>query len=407
MYLLDTAVVAVCLGGLLLLGILEHTRSRRARATIPIRVHVNGTRGKSSVTRLIWAALREAGVPAAGKVTGTSPRLLLPDGTERAISRRGPVSIREQLWLLRVARSHGARAVVAECMAVRPELQWVAEHRMIDATIGVITNVRTDHTEVMGATARDIAMSLANTVPRNGVLVIGDQDIDSVFGAAAERLGTKVLLVDAGASADAGSLPLPWFEANRRIALAVTRELGIADQVALAGMEKAALDPGAARLVRLALGGVSIPCLDARAANDPESLMALLAEYESKLSPGEADTGRGTYPFCLVYNHRSDRPDRFRRFLQEADAISSSGVLLVTGDRPCLTLWHAARKTRGGRPLQYARAEVVAEVLAALFAGSDAPDGSDALHAVVLCGNARGFEPSRMLAIDSSEAPAC
>ena len=35
-------------------------RLRRDLSRIPIRIHVNGTRGKSSVTRLIAGALRES-----------------------------------------------------------------------------------------------------------------------------------------------------------------------------------------------------------------------------------------------------------------------------------------------------------------------------------------------------------
>ena len=48
----------------------------RALNRIPIRIHVNGTRGKSSVTRLISAGLREAGFAVLGKTTGSDPRIL-------------------------------------------------------------------------------------------------------------------------------------------------------------------------------------------------------------------------------------------------------------------------------------------------------------------------------------------
>jgi hypothetical protein len=41
----------------------------RAQPAIPVRIHVNGIRGKSSVTRLIAAALREAGIRTVAKTT--------------------------------------------------------------------------------------------------------------------------------------------------------------------------------------------------------------------------------------------------------------------------------------------------------------------------------------------------
>ena len=141
----------------------------RALAGLPIPFDVNGTRAKSTVTRLVWSALREAGIPAMAKTTGTAPRLLLPDGREIPLGRRGPANVREQLALARHARRLGARAMVVECMAIDPVLQHATERQMIRATIGVITNVRLDHTEAMGRDLETIALSLSNTIPERGV----------------------------------------------------------------------------------------------------------------------------------------------------------------------------------------------------------------------------------------------
>ena len=113
---------------------------RRALRRIAIRIHVNGTRGKSSVTRLIAAALRDHGVPTVAKTTGTSPLLILPDGTEVPVQRDGPPKIRELIWAMRRASRLGARAVVFECMAVDPDLQAVAEHEIMWPTLTVVTN---------------------------------------------------------------------------------------------------------------------------------------------------------------------------------------------------------------------------------------------------------------------------
>src|SRR5512142_1503534 len=126
--------VVICLGVLIALGIVERLVRDRAWRTVPIRIHVNGTRGKSTVTRLVAAALREAGIATMAKVTGTAPRLILADGSERPIVRRTPANVREQAWLLRQARRAGVTAVVAECMAVRPDLQWTSEREIVRAT---------------------------------------------------------------------------------------------------------------------------------------------------------------------------------------------------------------------------------------------------------------------------------
>ncbi|TFH29311.1 MAG: poly-gamma-glutamate synthase PgsB, partial [Myxococcales bacterium] len=64
------------------MGALELILHRRRLKKIPIRIHVNGTRGKTSVTRLIAAGLREAGIRCVAKTTGTVPRFILPNGRE-------------------------------------------------------------------------------------------------------------------------------------------------------------------------------------------------------------------------------------------------------------------------------------------------------------------------------------
>jgi len=376
--------LSACLGVLLLLGLAERVSRDRARAAIPIRIHVNGTRGKSSVTRLIWAALREAGVPAVAKTTGTRPRVLLPDGGEQPVRRRAVANIREQLWLLRLARRTGARAVVAECMAVRPDLQWTAERDMIGATVGVITNVRMDHTEVMGDTLPEIAASMANTIPRNGVLVTGEERFVPLFQRRAERCGARVVLAPVPRASDGGAQHTSLRLAeNRAVALAVARELGIADQVALAGMTGAPPDPGDARAGLVRVGGRDVPWYDAASANDPESLALLLDEW------GGARLDRA----LVVYNHRADRPGRLAAFAARSKALSRSASVVVTGDRPSLVQWRAARRTRGGRPLLFASCRRLGGTL------KDALEAnrSDPLGAVLFCGNTRGLDLERVL----------
>ncbi len=49
----------IILAILIFLGIIENHYHNKALAKIPIRIHVNGARGKSSVTRLIASALHQ------------------------------------------------------------------------------------------------------------------------------------------------------------------------------------------------------------------------------------------------------------------------------------------------------------------------------------------------------------
>src|SRR4030067_801026 len=102
-----------------ILGILEYADHIKNLRSIPVRIHVNGTRGKSSVTRLIAAGLREAGIKTFAKTTGALPRVIIHDGSEYPVFRRGSVHIIEQVRIIAFAARNKAEALVIECMALQ------------------------------------------------------------------------------------------------------------------------------------------------------------------------------------------------------------------------------------------------------------------------------------------------
>lgn len=115
---------------LILNWIWEYRRHLRKVKSIPIRIHVNGTRGKSSVTRLIAAGLRAGGIRTIAKTTGTMPRVIMPDGREAAVIRLMGANIIEQKYIFREAEKHDVQAIVIECMAVNPVFQWITERSL-------------------------------------------------------------------------------------------------------------------------------------------------------------------------------------------------------------------------------------------------------------------------------------
>src|SRR5512147_2665957 len=119
---------------LLAIAAAEYVAHQRRAASIEFRVHVNGTRGKSSVTRLIAAGLRAGGIPTMAKTTGTLPRIIDMQGLEVPIVRPGRTNIIEQLKVFRYFFERHPQAIVIECMAVNPEYQWICEHRIVNAT---------------------------------------------------------------------------------------------------------------------------------------------------------------------------------------------------------------------------------------------------------------------------------
>ncbi|MEX1223530.1 MAG: Mur ligase family protein, partial [Pirellulales bacterium] len=114
------------MGGIVLLllglGVSEKIQHKRRLNRIRYRIHVNGTRGKSSVTRLIAAGLRASGMRTVAKTTGTLPRIIMPDGTEHPVHRHSRPNVIEQKSIVREACRLRAEALVLECMAVQPRL---------------------------------------------------------------------------------------------------------------------------------------------------------------------------------------------------------------------------------------------------------------------------------------------
>ena len=261
---------------------LEARRHRRNLSSIPTRVHVNGTRGKSSVTRLIAAGLRAGGLRTIAKTTGTKPRFIFPDGTEEAIVRAGKPGVIEQVRIIRRAQEEGAKALVIECMAVKPDSQKIAEEKLVRSTIGVITNVRADHLDEMGPTVGHVAEALANTVPFGGVLFTAERTHLDRLCRRAEKRGTTVVVSRHEAITDDMMTDFTYFEHRENVALAlsVTSWFGVAPDVALKGMHEATPDPGALRVHHITAFGTPITFVNAFAANDPDSYKIIWERLE-------------------------------------------------------------------------------------------------------------------------------
>ena len=296
------------LAALLAFGFYENSRHQRRLADIPLRIHVNGTRGKSSVTRLIAAGLRAGGIRTFAKTTGTSPMMIFEDGRERRIRRAGRANIIEQVLVVKVAAERGAQALVIECMALLPELQWLSEHRMIRSTVGVLTNAREDHFDVMGPTATHVARSLSNTVPDQGVLFTADARFLGAFKEAAAQNSTTAVLTDAEDVSDAEMLPFSYIEHRENVALAlqVCRAQGVSREQALAGMYGCIPDPGVLRRYAVDYFDKHIEFVNAFAANDRESTLLILERLEAL--PGKDRT------VIVLFNTRGDRIQRAEQF---------------------------------------------------------------------------------------------
>ena len=155
--------------------LIERVLVVRARRQIRLRIHVHGTRGKSSVVRECARLLREKGMTVLAKTTGDRPEYVLPDGRNQPIRRIGPARIKEHVAMLKRAAQLKADAVVVEGMALTPETIWQSEN-MLHATHAVITNTRPDHAESMGDGRQGVIRALSLMIPEKAVLIAADED---------------------------------------------------------------------------------------------------------------------------------------------------------------------------------------------------------------------------------------
>ena len=321
--ILGFLVFALCIA-----GILEYQFHLKSLSLIPLRIHVNGTRGKSSVTRLVAAGLREGGLRTFAKTTGTAPRVIDSEGKDRIIHRLRLPSIGEQVRLLRYFSVQKPDAVVIECMAVQPQYQWIAEHKMVKSHIGVITNVRPDHLDEMGPTEEDVAYSLCNTVPVNSVLITGEDQKPDILREVAKQNSTRFIKSDESSIQKKELDGFSYMEhpSNIAVALDVCKQVGVNRSTALKGMHKVQPDAGALVAWNLDIDNKNVRFVNGMAANDPVSTLQIWNFISERFVTDEETT-------CIFFNSRDDRPVRTRQMIELTFEKIKPDYFFIRGDK--------------------------------------------------------------------------
>ncbi|PJZ46456.1 poly-gamma-glutamate synthase PgsB [Leptospira brenneri] len=312
---------------LLLYYTFEYFLHNRTIKKFKHRIHVNGTRGKSSVTRLIRSGLSSTGISVFAKTTGTMARMIFPDGSEESITRFGKPSILEQIKILKKAEQSGAEIVVLECMALEPRYQWASEGQILKSDIGVLTNIREDHLEVMGPDLVDVAKSLLSACPVNGTLIVGQIEFTSLVLKVCEDRNTNAILVNENSDdsiTDEEMAKFSYWEhkENVNLALKVCEVLGVNRKQALEAMWKVTPDPGALSVSTIHFFGKEFLYANAMAANDPNSTKYIWSSVIER------------YPQYkkryILFHTREDRPERSHQLTKEfANWEGYDAVILI------------------------------------------------------------------------------
>ena len=248
-------------------------------------------------------------------------------GKDRIIHRLRLPSIGEQVRLLKYFASEKPDAVVMECMAVQPQYQWIAEHQMVKSQIGVITNVRPDHLEEMGPTEEDVALSLCNTIPVDGVLITGEDQKTDLMRDIAGKNDSRFIHSNESTITKEELEKFTYMEhpSNVAVALDACKEAGVERKTALAGMHKVKPDLGALIAWNLDLNGKNIQFINGMAANDPVSTLQIW-KFIMDRYPAEGGT-------CIFFNSREDRPSRTRQMIELTFLEIKPDYFMVRGDK--------------------------------------------------------------------------
>jgi poly-gamma-glutamate synthase PgsB/CapB len=281
--------------------------------------------------------LRAGGYRAFAKTTGTVPRIIDDRGLEVPILRPDRANIIEQVKTIRYMKKRKPEAIVVECMAVQPEYQWICEHRMVKSTIGVITNSRPDHLREMGPTLENVTRSLLNTLPRRGVAFTAEERMFSLMEKEAHKRGIELHQVDVETVPIEAMRNFDHLEhrENVALALAVARYFEIPQEKALEGMYSSHPDIGALRLSPARENGKEVRFVNALAANDPESTLAIWQRVREIYF----DTGT----VIVLLNTRADRFDRSVQLLEMIGIYIKYDYLISIGEKTHMLIPHYHR----------------------------------------------------------------
>ncbi|MDD4160393.1 MAG: Mur ligase family protein [Synergistaceae bacterium] len=277
-----------------------------------IRIAVTGSRGKSSIVRMLHEAFCCCEVNCRSRITGVIPRELSPYG-ENPILRSAGANVAELKWWLSMLPDD-TEAVITENSAISPELQSVCPNLLLP-TLTVLTNINPDHTALWGNDEESVLNAISGALPIKGSVILPRR--------LAER--TDLLLL-----ADRKKLTLYPVEENKEfkshfainipLALKACELSGLNIEKALYAIKR--LKPDIADSCLIKVGNAELAF--AFSINDLQSTKDYF--YSLKWIPGET---------TLIYNHRRDRWDRLKAF---DEWISQAGwkKVCIIGDLPFL-----------------------------------------------------------------------
>lgn len=281
---------------------LEAYALKRIKRSIPLKIAVTGSRGKSTTVRFLCKLFKESGYKVLGKVTGSEPFLILPDGRYEQIIRKSRPSILEQKKvLMQKAKELKPDVLITEIMSVTPEYQEIESKNIIAPDIYIITNVKEDHIGVTGDDKVEIANAFIKAAPDRSKVYIPEEEAD-YFKESGKDIET--ITQKSHFRRYIGENSQPGFFQTVRFAERIGKEKNIGSEKLVQAIRGFTFDTEV--FFEKTIGGENI-AVNAFSANDVESTKAIYEGLIARLDK--------TYELVGIFSTRSDKVNRTKQWI--------------------------------------------------------------------------------------------
>lgn len=301
--------VSVLFAIILILGIIENYFHINNIRRIKYRILVNGTRGKTTVSRIIINALNIKGIKTIGRTTGSEASIVLPDNSTVPFKRKKDARITEMISFFNFCRKNNAQCAVVECMALLPENQRVFASKLVKPTHTVITNSYVDHIPEMGDSISSTQWALSNSIYKDSSVFVTEKEYAASF--------SKCTVIE---DYFAQYNNLPANKESMNLSYALLKEFGISKEEVIEAASTLAKDVGLHDRIDIKDNLAFYPYFSI---NDFTTMSRAISSI--------ANIGK----INLIFNNRKDREYRILQFEKALyENIEKINKVYVIGDYP-------------------------------------------------------------------------
>jgi len=286
---------------------------------IPVRILINGTRGKTTTVRILHQILNQSGRMTFSKTTGDLPELHYPDGSRKRLFRFGPANIKENIFQLLNLIRYKPEIFIMESMALHPEMQHTLSHKIFRPSHIGITNIKRDHMEIMGADETEILHCIAYSFTPGSRKYL-PQEMKTEVAEEIIRDPSVVFYTGKPFSKDFPLIPREVIEKNWGLIQKLATDLGFDSPILVDIFEKEWEEMN--RQLKIALPSYNVEFFNLFSANDLETTI----QFTEHLHAFTFEHSE-----ILLINTRADRPLRSLAFINYFKSLPWVSEIWVVG----------------------------------------------------------------------------